>query len=98
MVLKKDKKKVLGEIFSDERISTFLQFIPPEGVSADYHVLEKAYRGMKAENFETFVKLFLDDGRDINARNPAGNTMLKEMKTHRAAEEYVEIMERNGAI
>lgn len=98
MVLKKDKKKVLGEIFSDERIKTFLQFVPPEGVDADYHVLEKGYRGMKAENFEAFVKFFLADGRDINARNPRGETLLQVLRNHRQAEEYIEILQANGAI
>jgi len=97
MVLKKDKKKVLGEIFSDERIKTFLQYLPPEGVNADYHLLEKAYRGMKAENFETFVRFFLDEGRDLNARNPDGETLLQVLRSHRQAEEYAEILERSGA-
>jgi len=40
MVLKKDKKKVLGEYFSDERIKSFLQFSPPDGTDPDFHVLE----------------------------------------------------------
>ncbi len=98
MTLKKDKKKVLGEVFDDERIKTFLQFIPPAGVSADYHLLEKAYRGMKAENFETFIRFFLEQGHDLNACNPQGETMLQVLRGHRQAEEYVEIMERNGAV
>lgn len=98
MSLRKDKKKVIGEIFDDARIKSFLQFQPPEGVDPDYHVLEKAYRGMKAENFATFVTFFLQTGRNINACNPQGKTMLAEMKTHRLAEDYIEVMEKNGAV
>jgi len=98
MSLKKDKQKVIGEVFDDERIKSFLRYLPPAGVDADYHLLEKAYRGMKAENFATFVKFFLEEGRNINARNPLGKTMLDEMKTHRLAEEYIEAMEDNGAV
>lgn len=95
---RKDKKKVIGEIFDEARIKSFMAYQPPEGVNADYHLLEKAYRGMLAESFATFVRFFLEDGRDINARNPQGKTMLEEMKTHRLAEEYIEVMERNGAV
>lgn len=95
---RKDKKKVIGEVFDDARIKSFLQFQPLDGVNADYHVLEKAYRGMTVESFETFIKFFLEDGRDINARNPQGKTMLEEMKTHRLAEEYIDAMEKNGAV
>ncbi|MCK9563590.1 MAG: PA4642 family protein [Bacteroidales bacterium] len=97
MTLRKDKKKVIGEVFDDARIESFLQFIPPEGVDADYHVLEKAYRGMTVESFVTFVKIFLENGRDINARNPQGRTILEEIRTHRLAEEYIAILEANGA-
>jgi ankyrin repeat protein len=97
MSLKKDKQKVLGEIFDDERIKTFLNFEAPEGVNPDFHLLEKAYRGMKAENFETFVKFFLDAGHDINATNPDGKTLLAIASQHRHAEDYVEVLKANGA-
>ncbi|KJS08851.1 MAG: aminopeptidase [Gammaproteobacteria bacterium BRH_c0] len=94
---RKDKQKVIGEIFDEARIKSFLAYQPPEGVNADYHLLEKAYRGMLAESFATFVKFFLEEGRDINARNPQGKTMLEEMKTHRLADDYIAVMEKNGA-
>jgi len=98
MTLKKDKRKVIGEVFDDDRIRTFLQFQAPAGVNRDYHLLEKAYRGMKAENFATFVTFFREAGHDINARNSRGKNMLEEMRTHRLAEDYIEIMEKNGAV
>jgi len=98
MTLKKDKQKVIGEIFDEARIKSFLAYQPPEGVNPDYHLLEKAYQGMLAESFATFVTFFLAEDRDINARNPEGRTMLDEMKTHRLAEDYIEIMVKNGAV
>ncbi|MGD9661740.1 MAG: PA4642 family protein [Porticoccaceae bacterium] len=97
MSLKKDKQKVLGEVFDDERIKTFLQFLPPAGVNGDYHLLEKAYRGMKAENFETFVRFFIEAGHDINAKNPEGNTLLAVVSQHRHGEDYAEILKAAGA-
>ncbi len=89
MALRKDKKKVLGEVFDDERIRTFLNFQAPEGVDPDFHVLEKAYRGMKAENFATFLSFFLETGRNPHARNPQGQTLLDIMSKHQRARDYV---------
>lgn len=89
MALKKDKAKVLGEVFDEDRIRTFLDLEPPEGVSRDYHLLERAYRGMNAENFATFLDLFIAAGHDLNATNPAGQTFLTVASQHLHAEEYI---------
>ena len=97
MTIKKDKRKVLGEFFDDERIKTFLDFEPPEGVDADFHVLEKAYRGMNIENFETFITFFLEDSRNLNATNPEGNTLLQVVSQHRLGEDYADVLKANGA-
>jgi len=97
MSLRKDKEKVIGEIFDEARIKTFLDFPAPAGINADYHVLEKAYRGMRGENFVTFVKIFVDAGKDLNALGPDGKTFLQSIKAHRNAEEYVVPLEAAGA-
>ena len=97
MALKKDKKKVLGEVFDDARIKTFLDIRPYGETDPDYHVLEKAYRGMKAENFATFVKFFLEEGRNINATNAEGRTLLQVVESHRLGEDYAEILKDAGA-
>ncbi|MFO1389914.1 PA4642 family protein [Cellvibrio sp.] len=98
MSLRKDKEKVLGEIFDEERIKTFLEFTAPSGVNADFHLLEKAYRGMRGENFATFVRLFKEAGRDLNAVGPEGKTFLQTIKTHRNGEEYALPLISAGAI
>ena len=97
MALKKDKQKVLGEIFTDERVKGFLDLLPPPGVDADFHVLEKAYRGMNIENFVTFVQFFTDAGRNINAAGPDGRSLLQQLETHRLAEDYVAELKKQGA-
>ncbi len=97
MSLRKDKEKVLGEIFDEARIATFLDYPAPAGINADYHLLEKAYRGMRGENFGTFVKLFIEAGKDVNAIGPEGKTFLQVVKTHRNGEEYVIALEAAGA-
>ena len=89
MTLKKDKQKVLGEVFDDERIKTFLDYQAYGDVNPDHHLLEKAYRGMKADNFETFLRFFCEEGHDINAKNQQGKTFLGSISSHRQAEDYI---------
>ena len=85
MSQRKDKEKVLGEIFDEARIATFLEYPAPAGINADYHLLEKAYRGMRGENFGTFVKLFIEAGKDLNAIGPEGKTFLQQYEATKAA-------------
>lgn len=97
MTLRKDKKKVIGEHFDDERIRSFLDVVPPEGVDPDFHALEKAYRGMIAENFATFVKFFVEAGRNLNATGPDGRTLLQQISSHRYGEDYAAPLREAGA-
>ena len=97
MALKKDKQKVLGEVFTDERVKGFLDILPPPGVDADFHVLEKAYRGMNIDNFATFVGFFIEAGRNLNAAGPDGRSLLQQLETHRLAEEYAAVLKNQNA-
>jgi ankyrin repeat protein len=97
MSLRKDKEKVLGETFDEARIKTFFDYDAPAGVNADFHLLEKAYRGMRGENFATFVKLFIEAGKDINAIGSEGKTLLQIAKEHRNGEEYALALAAAGA-
>ena len=97
MSLRKDKEKVLGETFTEEKIKVFFDYTPPAGVNGDYHLLEKAYRGMRGENFATFLQMFIAEGKDINAIGPEGKTLLQVIKTHRNGEEYAIALEAVGA-
>lgn len=97
MTLRKDKKKVIGEDFDEARIKSFLEYEPYGDRSPSYHLLEKAYRGMKADNFATFVQFFNEAGYDINATNADGKTFLQEISKHRTSEEYVDALKAAGA-
>ena len=97
MALKKDKQKVLGEVFDDERIKTFLEYEAYGDTNPDYHLLEKAYRGMKADNFSTFLQFFVEEGHDINAINQQGHSFLHTISTHRQSEDYIHAMKDHGA-
>lgn len=98
MALKKDKEKVLDEVWTEERVRDFLNVMPAAGVDADFHILLKAYQAMRLENFEEFVGFFVADGRDINARNPEGDTVLAIVSQHRRSTEYADVLRAHGAL
>ena len=97
MSLKKDKQKVLGEVFDDERVKSFLDYLAPQGVSRDFHLLEKAYRGMNIDNFISFVDFFKQAGYDLNATNPDGLSMVKIMNQHKQGIDYAQALIKAGA-
>ena len=97
MSLKKDKQKVLGEVFDEERIAGFLIGEAPAGVYRDFHLLERAYRSMKTENFATFVRLFQEKKFDLNSAGPDGKTLLARIEEHRQGADYAEILRAAGA-
>ncbi|EAW30549.1 hypothetical protein GP2143_00382 [marine gamma proteobacterium HTCC2143] len=98
MALKKDKEKVLDEVWTQERVRDFLDVKPAEDLEADFHVLLKAYQSMRLENFEEFIGFFVADNRNLNATNPDGETILSILKQHRKSGEYASILVGNGAI
>lgn len=88
---------VRDEWWSDERVQSFLNMQPAGDVSADYHVLLKAYRGMVPEAFVRFIAYFVEAGRDINATGPGGKTILQLVSGHRNSAEYAQILRDAGA-
>lgn len=96
-VHKKDKEKVLDEVWTVERIKSFLDILPAEGVNADFHRLLKAYQQMRVEDFEQFVQFFVESNHDVNAKDPDGNTVLATISTHGHAAPYLAILKNAGA-
>lgn len=97
MALKKDKQKVLGETFDDERVKGFLEITPIDGLNTDFLLLERAYRSMKADNFATFVGFFVDAGHDLNASNKEGQSLLSITQQHAHSEAYSSALINAGA-
>lgn len=96
MAERKDKQKVIGEPMTDEQIKVFLDFPPEEGENPDFHVLLKAYRALRAEDFERFVTFFQEQGRDLKATDSQGRTLLEIVRGHGKSDEFVAILERAG--
>lgn len=95
-VAKKDKKAVIDEVITDEVLERFFTLQAPAGVDTDYHILERAYRGLVAADFARFVALFVASGRNINAKGSQG-TMLAVISRHRKGGEYAQALKNAGA-
>ncbi len=89
---RKDKQKVVDEVWTPERVRSFLDLTPPEGVDADYHRLVRAYQSMRAEDFADFVALFVAAGGRLEALGPQQQTLLQEVGRHRHGAEFAAIL------
>ncbi len=93
-----DKPKVIGEEWSDERVQSFLAISPYDGnCNPDYFVLLRAYQAMRAEDFARFIGFFVAAGRDLNAVNEDGETILDRISEHRRSGDYARALEQAGA-
>ncbi len=93
-----DKPKVIGEEWSDERVKSYLDLTPCDrSINADYFVLSRAYEAMRAEDFERFIAFFTEAGRDLNAEDEQGTTILDRVARHRRSADYARALENAGA-
>jgi hypothetical protein len=97
MALKKDKAKVLDEVWTEERIRSFLDVQPAVGVDADFHSLLKAYQQMRADDFKLFIDFFVADQRDVNARNGQGQTLANVIASHHRSAPFIDILRTASA-
>ena len=96
MSLKKDKEKVIDPVWDEARVREFLELEPPAGENADHHKLLKAYQSMRPEDFDDFVKFFVEAGGDVNAADSSGQTVENIISTHRYSKPYVESIRKFG--
>ena len=95
--MRKDKEKVVDEVWTDERVKSFLEVRPHDEVEEDFHMLLKAYQSMRVEDFAKFVGYFLADGRSVNSANPEGESVLTIIDEHRRSAAYADILRKAGA-
>lgn len=97
MSQRKDKRTVVGEPMTDEQILFFFNYPPEEGENPDFHLLLRAYRGLRPHDFERFVAFFRERGHDLDARDPKGRTLAQVIATHRNGVPYLETLRNAGA-
>lgn len=95
--VRKDKKQVIGEELNDAQVRRFLVAEPPAGIARDYHVLERAYRGLRAHDFERFLAFYVAEGHDVNATSPTGETLAAVIARHAQGDDYLAALRRHGA-
>ncbi len=95
--MKKDKQKVLDEVWTEDRVRSFLDSKSYDGTDENFHMLLKAYQSMRASDFELFVGFFVEQGRDLNAADKSGRTVLQVVSGHRHGGAYADILRAAGA-
>ena len=95
--MRKDKEKVLDEVWTEDHVKSFLQVRPHDGSDENFHMLLKAYQSLRADDFELFVGFFTAEKRDITATGKDGRSVLDIVKGHRHGAEYAEILVAAGA-
>lgn len=95
--MKKDKEKVIDEVWTEDHVRSFLKVRAHDGSDTDFHMLLKAYQSMRASDFELFVQFFVDDGRNLDATGRDGRNVLQIVNEHRHGAEYAEILQGAGA-
>ena len=95
--MRKDKEKVLDEVWTEDRVKSFLDVRSHDEVERDFHMLLKAYQSMRDEDFAKFLNFFTGAGHNINATNPAGETVLSIVCKHHNSGAYADLLKQAGA-
>jgi hypothetical protein len=95
--MRKDKEKVLDEVWTEDHVRSFLEVRSHDGTDHDFHMLHKAYQSMRPSDFELFVDFFTGEDRNLNATDRSGRSVLDIVSTHRHGAEYVRILKAAGA-
>tara|TARA_R110000772_G_scaffold242436_1_gene354993 strand:- start:11050 stop:11340 length:291 start_codon:yes stop_codon:yes gene_type:complete len=96
--MRKDKEKVIDEVWTEDHIRSFLGVRSHDGSDHDFHMLLKAYQSMRASDFQLFVEFFTADGRNLLATDKDGRTVLDIISEHRHGTEYAEILRRAAGL
>ena len=96
--MRKDKAKVLDEVWDDARVKSFLaktapcqsgKALPGDG---DFYVLRHAYQSMRADDFDRFLRFYAAEGRDLRARDGRGRTLADAIAGHANAGPFIELL------
>ena len=96
--VRKDKQKVLNEIWDDARVRSFLGKTAPSQSGrqlpgdADFYVLRHAYQSMRPDDFARFLNLYAAEGRDVAAKDGQGRTLANVIASHANAGPFIELL------
>ena len=96
--MRKDKPKVLDEVWDEARVKSFLgkQVPKQSGVplpgDGDYYVLRHAYQAMRADDFRRFLGFYVAAGRDVRAMDAGGRTLAENIANHANAAPFIALL------
>jgi hypothetical protein len=93
---RKDKKQIIGEPMTDEQIQAFLTTLPEQGMDPDFHALTRAYRSLRAHDFERFLTFFAEAGRNLEARSPDGQLFAESIRHHAQSGDYLDALKQHS--
>ncbi len=96
--MRKDKQKVLDEVWDDDRVKSFLGKTAPRQSAAplpgdeDFYVLRHAYQSMRPGDFERFLRFYVEQGRDVCVKDGQGRTLADVIASHSKAGPFIELL------
>lgn len=96
--MRKDKQKVLDEVWDEQRVKSFLgKTVPSQAATplpgdADFYVLRHAYQSMRPHDFARFLDHFASAGRDVYAKDGQGRTLADVIASHANAKPFIELL------
>ena len=97
--MKRDKQKVIDEVWDDDRVRSFLGKNAPSQAGRpfpgdpDFYVLRHAYQSMRPKDFGRFLEFYTADGRDVRARDHKGRTLADVIARHARSGRFVELLD-----
>ena len=79
--------QVTDEVWDDDRVKSFLTMEAYEG-NADFHLLMRAYRGMRPADFGRFLPFFIDAKHDLDATDDAPVRWLRPLDNEHEKNAY----------
>ena len=95
--MRKDKEKVLDEVWTEDHVRSFLDVRPHDGSDEDFHMLLKADQSWRVEDVELVLRFFAEQGRNVNATCRDGRSVLDIVGEHRHGAPYAALLSGAGA-
>lgn len=92
----KGKAKVVDEIWNEDRIRSFLTYQVNARHSqgeADFHILYRAYKYMRSGDFCVFLGFFIAQGRNLDAKDHQGYSVLDIARRNNLSTDFVRLLE-----
>jgi len=89
---KKDKQKVLNEVFTEDMLKGFLIEPSPSPDQSDFRRLLFAFRGLPVDAFIDFLTLFQAAGHCLTATDEQGRTFAQHLKRMPRQHEYLKAL------